>query len=63
MDISLNIVPASINSVVRNQETDLDKRTRNAILRKIDLRLMPLLTLLYSFSFLDRINIGNIKMI
>ncbi|KAF8930764.1 hypothetical protein BGZ52_000653 [Haplosporangium bisporale] len=29
--------------------------------RKIDLRLIPLLSLMYLFSFLDRVNIGNAK--
>lgn len=32
-----------------------------AVLRKMDLRLMPMLTLLYLLSFLDRGNIGNAK--
>ena len=31
------------------------------ILRKMDLRLIPMLTLLYLLSFLDRSNIGNAK--
>lgn len=33
----------------------------NKILRKIDYRLIPMLTLLYLLSFLDRGNIGNAK--
>jgi len=32
-----------------------------AILRKMDLRLIPMLALLYLLSFLDRGNIGNAK--
>lgn len=35
-----------------------DKYTQR-ILRKVDLRLIPLLTFLYVLSFLDRSNIGN----
>lgn len=35
-----------------------DKETRR-ILRKVDFRLVPLLTTLYIFSFLDRSNLGN----
>ncbi|KAF9242592.1 major facilitator superfamily domain-containing protein [Melanogaster broomeanus] len=31
------------------------------LLRKVDLRLLPILTLLYLLSFLDRTNIGNAK--
>ncbi|KAI6151366.1 hypothetical protein EDD17DRAFT_1513506 [Pisolithus thermaeus] len=33
------------------------------ITRKVDLRLLPILTLLYLLSFLDRSNIGNAKYI
>lgn len=29
------------------------------VLRKIDLRLLPLMILLYTLTFLDRVNIGN----
>ncbi len=58
MDISQHALPASVNSVVSNQQTQLDERAMNALLRKIDLRLMPLLVLLNFFSFLERINIG-----
>ncbi|KAF8158161.1 major facilitator superfamily domain-containing protein [Crassisporium funariophilum] len=34
-----------------------------ALVRKIDLRLIPILTLLYLLSFLDRTNIGNAKIV
>lgn len=37
-----------------------DKETRR-ILRKVDFRLLPMLTLLYVLAFLDRGNIGNAK--
>ncbi|KAK7056771.1 hypothetical protein VNI00_002488 [Paramarasmius palmivorus] len=33
------------------------------LLRKVDLRLLPILTLLYLLSFLDRTNIGNARII
>ncbi|KAI9932521.1 hypothetical protein MW887_008763 [Aspergillus wentii] len=39
----------------------LDKAETARILRKIDWRLLPLLTVLYVLSFLDRGNIGNAK--
>ncbi|CAB4417174.1 unnamed protein product [Rhizophagus irregularis] len=39
-----------------------DKEFEKKLLRKIDLRIMPLLTLLYLLSFLDRVNIGNAKL-
>lgn len=34
---------------------------RKKLLRKMDLRLIPMLTVLYLLSFLDRGNIGNAK--
>lgn len=37
-----------------------DKATAK-LLRKIDWRLLPILTLLYTLSYLDRGNIGNAK--
>ncbi len=45
-------------SVLRNEQIQLDKRAINALLRKIDLRLMPVLILLFFFSFLGPLNIG-----
>ncbi|KAK1834463.1 major facilitator superfamily transporter [Podospora conica] len=38
-----------------------DREHRKAILRKMDMRLIPMLALLYLMSFLDRGNIGNAK--
>ena len=35
--------------------------TRKAILSKLDARLVPWITLLYLWSWLDRVNIGNVK--
>ncbi|KAH8878964.1 MFS general substrate transporter [Thozetella sp. PMI_491] len=37
------------------------EEARKRVIRKIDLRLIPLLTLLYLVSFIDRSNIGNAK--
>ncbi|KAL1841471.1 hypothetical protein VTJ49DRAFT_7026 [Mycothermus thermophilus] len=37
----------------------ISRKRRKAILRKMDLHLIPVLTLLYLLSFLDRGNIGN----
>ncbi|KAI2840226.1 hypothetical protein CBS147321_7234 [Aspergillus niger] len=42
-------------------EGNLDHIDERKLLRKMDLRLMPMLTLLYLFSFLDRGNIGNAR--
>ena len=41
--------------------TASDGAKTSAIMRKIDLRILPVCTLLYFFSFLDRAAIGNAK--
>src|SRR5205823_4012048 len=43
-----------------NQQFDEAKAKR--IRRKIDFRLLPLLILLYTLAFLDRVNIGNARL-
>ncbi|KAF8147333.1 major facilitator superfamily domain-containing protein [Mycena galopus ATCC 62051] len=40
-----------------------DSPEDRALVRKIDFRLIPILTLLYLMSFLDRTNIGNAKLL
>ncbi|KAF2097064.1 MFS general substrate transporter [Rhizodiscina lignyota] len=40
-----------------------DEQRRKKLLRKIDLRLMPILTLLYLVSYMDRTNIGNARLL
>jgi MFS family permease len=42
---------------------DFNTPEDKALVRKIDLRLIPILTLLYLLSFLDRTNIGNAKLL
>ena len=39
-----------------------DERQEKALIRKIDRKLLPLLTILYLLSFLDRTNIGNARL-
>jgi hypothetical protein len=39
-----------------------DRRRERALLRKMDLRLLPIVTLLYLMCFLDRGNIGNARL-
>ncbi|KAL1729744.1 major facilitator superfamily domain-containing protein [Schizophyllum commune] len=51
-------VSANINSDSTN---DFDNAERKRIVRKIDWHILPLVTLLYCLSFLDRGNIGNAK--
>ncbi|SAL99528.1 hypothetical protein [Absidia glauca] len=41
---------------------DDDKKAEATILRKFDLRILPILCLLYLLSYLDRSNIGNAKL-
>lgn len=39
-----------------------DKKATSRLIRKIDMRLLPFLALLYLLSFLDRTNIGNARL-
>ena len=43
------------------EEIYIDPQAEKRLLRKLDLRLIPWLCLLYLISFLDRTNIGNAK--
>ncbi len=45
---------------IQDEETDPVEEKR--IMRKIDWRLLPLLILLYTLTFLDRVNIGNARL-
>ena len=45
------------DSMSAAEKTQFEKR----LIRKLDLKLIPWLTLLYLLSFLDRTNIGNAK--
>ncbi|TFK24972.1 MFS general substrate transporter [Coprinopsis marcescibilis] len=47
------------SSITQDFDTPEDRK----LLRKVDFRLIPILTLLYLLSFLDRSNIGNAKII
>ncbi|KAF7314330.1 MFS general substrate transporter [Mycena kentingensis (nom. inval.)] len=48
----------------KNEKADeIDAPGDTALVRKVDLRLIPILTLLYLLSFLDRTNIGNAKIL
>jgi sugar phosphate permease len=44
------------------QENRFDDKATKRLIRKIDLRLLPFLALLYLLSFLDRTNIGNARL-
>ena len=38
-----------------------DNRAERKLLRKLDLHVLPMISILYMLSFVDRINIGNAK--
>lgn len=40
----------------------IDRAAEKRLLRKCDLHVIPVVTLLYSLAFLDRINIGNARL-
>jgi hypothetical protein len=44
-----------------SEEVDFSMVDEKATLRKMDIRLIPILAILYLLSFLDRGNIGNAK--
>lgn len=50
--------PAASTLAAENQVNINEK----ALLRKLDLRLLPPLTILYLLSFLDRSNVGNARL-
>lgn len=50
--------PAASSHAAENQ-ADINEK---ALLRKLDLRLLPPLTILYLLSFLDRSNVGNARL-
>ncbi|KAJ7505302.1 major facilitator superfamily domain-containing protein [Mycena galericulata] len=58
----------SKNEKIASTESQLvidqfDSPEDRKLIRKVDLRLLPILTLLYLLSFLDRTNIGNAKIL
>jgi hypothetical protein len=52
---------ASVNDPADGPETQDDDKETKRIMRKIDWRILPICSLLYLFSFLDRTAIGNAK--
>lgn len=51
-----------VSSVDLVESAGWDKSATKRLIRKIDLRLIPFLSLLYLLSFLDRTNIGNARL-
>lgn len=42
-------------------DKETEERLTNSLLLKLDTRMLPMLAILFLFSFLDRTNIGNAK--
>lgn len=42
-------------------ETDKDEKRVRRIIRKVDLRMVPILGLLYMWALIDRVNLPNIQ--
>ncbi|OQE17885.1 hypothetical protein PENSTE_c019G07977 [Penicillium steckii] len=45
-----------------NEVPILEEKMERTLVRKIDLNILPVVVLLYLFSFLDRVNIGNARL-
>lgn len=55
---------ANGNTVVVKEDGEtfvIDKKAERALLWKFDLRILPLLTMMYLFNALDKANLGNAK--
>ncbi|KAE9966081.1 hypothetical protein EG327_000233 [Venturia inaequalis] len=59
-DAKLHEIPVSASDL--DGEVAFDEKATKRLLRKIDIVLLPLLSLLYLLSFLDRANIGNARL-
>lgn len=42
--------------------TAIDRDAEQRLIRKMDIHILPFVVLLYLFSFLDRVNIGNARL-
>jgi hypothetical protein len=60
--------PVPIETTVEKAESsnsgdvEYDEKATKALLRKIDIHIVPVLVILYLLSFLDRTNIGNARL-
>jgi len=55
-------VLAPVSSSSFADEDLVDRKSEKALVRKLDRHLLPVLTLLYLLSFLDRSNVGNARL-
>ncbi|PSK50354.1 hypothetical protein B9Z65_298 [Elsinoe australis] len=58
MDESTSPKPRATEYVLR----DIDPKKEKALVRKLDACIIPIVMLLYTLSFLDRVNIGNARL-
>ena len=55
-------VPKSSGSLEKLEQLEpIDPREEKKLLRKLDLHVLPMISLLYMLAFVDRINIGNAR--
>jgi len=59
--VAEKISNSSGSDEIEAQDVELQEREAARVLRKVDMRLVPLLALLYLVAFIDRSNIGNAK--
>ncbi|KAF1837695.1 MFS general substrate transporter [Decorospora gaudefroyi] len=52
---------SSASAELETQNLELEEKESARVLRKVDMRLVPMLSLLYLVAFIDRSNIGNAK--
>lgn len=60
-DIAEKISHSSNSGKLEAQNVEYDEAEAARVLRKVDMRLVPMLALLYLVAFIDRSNIGNAK--
>lgn len=54
--------PTDASNVQESSPVNLDPERERKLWRKIDFRLVPMISFMYLFSFMDRGNIGNAKL-
>lgn len=54
-----SIDKASLGSTNVSDEIDMSTIDKKALLRRVDMHVLPMLVIVYIFAFLDRVNIGN----
>lgn len=58
---SMSLQPPVETQMISSDILPLDRVKEKALLRKLDWHVLPMITVLYMFAFVDRINIGNAR--